>query len=120
MTTKRQARVAQQILETLSELVGFEVRDPRVAGVSLLDVEVDRELRYAKVYVHDLEGPDVKEEVLAGLVSAAGYLRRELALRLSLRHTPELRFIWDDTPERASTIDQLLASLDNEPVDDDE
>ncbi|GAB4470071.1 MAG: hypothetical protein Kow00124_05880 [Anaerolineae bacterium] len=112
MATKRQQRVAQELLEVLSTLIQFEVSDPRLADVSVLDVEIDRELRYATVYVHALGGPDVRDQVMEGLHSATGYLRRELGARIRLQFVPELRFKWDDTPERAEAIDRLLESLD--------
>ncbi len=118
MTTKRQQRVARELLEVLSTLIQFEVSDPRLADVSVLDVEIDRELRYATVYVHALGGPEVQSEVMQGLHSATGYLRRELGARIRLQFVPELRFKWDDTPERAEAIDRLLESLDIPAADD--
>lgn len=111
MTSKRQKRVAQQILETLSELIQFEARDPRLAGVTVMDVEIDRELRYATIYIYSMAGEDDKDDVMDGVAAASGFLRRELGERIRLQHTPELRFVWDETPSRATKIDSLLDSL---------
>jgi ribosome-binding factor A len=87
--------------------------------VTVVDVEIDRELMYATIYVTSLGGEDDREEVLAGLKSATGFLRRELAQRVDLRHVPELRFKWDETVAYAARIDALLDSLDLSQAEDD-
>lgn len=115
MPTKRQSRVAQQIHEVLSEILQFRVSDPRLSGVSIQGVDIDRELQYATIYVYSLGGEDEQEDVLEGLGSAAGYLRRELGTQIRTRHTPELRFEWDETPAQAAHIDALLDSLNMTP-----
>jgi ribosome-binding factor A len=88
-----------------------EVSDPRLLGISVTDVTVDRELAYADIYVSALEGSERSPEILAGLEHAQGYLRRELAQRIDLRQFPRLRFHWDPTFERAEAIEQLIVSL---------
>jgi ribosome-binding factor A len=118
MDSKRQRRVAEQIHETLSELLQFEVHDPRLTDVTVMEVRVDRELMYATVYVAAMGGDEERDEVLDGLGSAAGFLRRELSRRVRLQHTPELRFEWDETLARAEHIDDLLDSLDIPPEDE--
>ncbi len=90
-----------------------EVQDPRLSGISITDVKVDRELAYADVYVSAVEGRERSKEVLDGLHSAAGFLRHELASRVDLRVFPRLRFHWDPTPERADHIERILADLRN-------
>jgi ribosome-binding factor A len=117
---KKQGRVAERIKQVLSELLQFEVSDPRLAGATVLDVEVDGELMYATVYVTSLGGQEARAEVLDGLDNATGYLRRELAARLTVRRVPELRWRWDETITYASRIEDLLDSLDIPPVDDDD
>lgn len=119
MATKRQNRVKQQLFEILSELIQFEVSDPRLDTTSVTDVVIDRELKYATVYIHDLEGDEAEKDVLAGLESARGYLRREVGLRTQLPHVPELRFKWDSTPDIARKIDSLLDNLDLPPEKED-
>jgi len=88
-----------------------EVSDPRLSGISVTDVEVDRELAYANIYVSALEGSSRSQEVLSGLEHAQGFLRRELAQRIELRTFPRLRFHWDPTYERAEKIERLIAEL---------
>jgi ribosome-binding factor A len=91
-----------------------EIADPRLYGISVTDVKVDRELAYATVYVSALEGSERSAEVLDGLQHAKGFLRSELAHRINLRVFPRLRFNWDPTFERAEKIEQLIASLHDE------
>ena len=110
----RVQRIAERIKEELSSLLVFEVTDPRLAGVSVTDVTVDRELAYAKVYVSTVEGQVRKEEVLEGLEHASGFLRFTLSQRIELRSFPQLRFIWDPTAERAERIEKLLSDLAEE------
>ena len=118
MQSKRQRRVADQVREILSELLTFEVQDPRLSGLTVMDVEIDRELMYADVYVSSLDGDEVREQVMTGLDSARGYLRRELGNQLRLQHTPELRFKWDESLSYGDHIESLLSSLDIPPTDD--
>ena len=82
-------------------LVMGEINDPRLTGISITDVNVDRELTYADVFVSAVEGHERAAEVLQGLESASGFLRRQLSDRIELRSFPRLRFHWDPTPERA-------------------
>jgi len=95
-------------------LVKEEIRDPRLSGISITDVRVDRELSYADIYVSAVEGTSRSKEVLDGLESASGFIRKALSDRIQLRSFPRLRFHWDITPERADRIEQLLASIREE------
>lgn len=122
MANKTQGRVAERIRQTLSQLIQFEAYDPRLDGVTVMEVEIDRELMYATVYVSSLEGEEARETVLEGLEDASGFLRRELGSRVRMRHVPELRFKWDETIAYAAHIEGLLDSLDiptQEPEKDD-
>lgn len=110
----RGQRIAERIREELSEMLLQEVSDPRLIGISVTDVRVDRELAYANIYVSALEGSERSREILEGLRHARGYLRSELAQRLDLRTFPYLRFHWDPTYEQAEKIDRLIASLHEE------
>lgn len=94
-------------------LVMGEISDPRLLGISITDVSVDRELAYAEIFVSAVEGHERQKEVLQGLESASGYIRRALAGKIELRVFPRLRFHWDPTPEKADKIERVLASLRN-------
>lgn len=90
-----------------------EISDPRLQQIFVTDVKVDKELAFADIYVSAVEGVERSKEVLAGLKSASGFLRRALAGRIELRTFPRLRFHWDPTPENADQIEKLLAQLKN-------
>ena len=113
----RLKRISDRIRELLAEMLVKEAADPRLEGISVTDVKVDRELTYADVFVSAVEGEGRKKEVLEGLKSASGYLRSALAGRVDLRVFPRLRFHWDPTPERADHIEKMLASLRDETAD---
>ena len=111
MATNRINRINEDIQRELAVLLRT-VKDPRVHGlVSLTRVDTTADLRYCRVYVSVLEQGDGRE-VLRGLKSAAGYLRRELGSALTLRYTPELQFLLDDSIERGvrmvSRIEQVM------------
>ncbi len=88
-----------------------EISDPRLDLIYVTDVKVDKELAYADVFVSAVEGHDRSREVLTGLESASGFIRRTLAGRVDLRVFPRLRFHWDPTPENADQIEKILADL---------
>ncbi len=116
----RLQRISERMREELSEMLIREISDPRLGGITVTDVEVDRELTFATIYVSAIEGSARSEEILDGLEHAQGFIRRELAHRIDLRTFPRLRFHWDPTTERAETIDRLISSLhhqENDPGD---
>jgi ribosome-binding factor A len=91
-----------------------EVRDPRVTGISVTEVSVDREFSYADIYISSVEGVARSKEVLAGLESATPFIRKTLSDRIEMRSFPQLRFHWDVTPEKAERIEQIITSLHQE------
>ena len=107
----RAKRIADRINEVLSEMLIYDISDPRLVGVSVTDVNVDREMTFANIFVSALEGTSRSDEILEGLEHAKGYIRSELADRIELRTFPRLRFHWDPTFEKAERIDRLIASL---------
>ncbi len=107
----RLQRISDRIRQELSEMVVKEIADPRLEGISITDVKVDRELAYADIFVSAIEGAVRSKEVVNGLEHASGFLRKSLSDRIELRVFPRLRFHWDPTPERADHIETLLASL---------
>ena len=113
----RLRRINDRMREDLSELLLMEVEDPRLAGIMVTDVKVDREFAYADIYVSAIEGQDRLEEVMNGLERAKGFIRRRLAQQIQLRSFPQLRFHWDPTPEKADRIENLLYKLREESKD---
>ena len=104
----RAARLGSQIRRDLAGLLQREIADPRLASVTVSEVEVARDLACARVHVQMSPGED-HEESLRALRRAARYLRTRLAGRLRVRNVPELRFEHDRSPETASRIERLLA-----------
>ncbi len=110
----RLQRIADRIREELSSMLLKEISDPRLHQIYVTDVRVDRELAYADVYVSAVEGKSRAADVLSGLESANGFLRRALSARVELRVFPRLRFHWDPTPENADHIEEVLSRLHQE------
>ena len=109
MANNRIGRINEDIQRTLSELIR-RLKDPRVSGVgmvSIIRVDTTGDLRYARVWVSVLDKSQEKD-VMKGLKSAAGFLRRELGRTLNLRYTPELQFIADDSIAYGAHILEIL------------
>lgn len=108
--TRKNARLREDIQRELSNILEFESRDPVVRGSfpTLMDVRLSVDARYARVYVA-LGGDVDRDAVAEALARDRGFYRSMLADRLSLRHTPELRFILDESVERSLHLNRLLA-----------
>ena len=92
-----------------------EISDPRLEGVNITGVELDREISYADIYVSIRDGSERKKDAMAALKRASGFIRSQLALSIShLRTFPQLRFHWDDVPDRVDRLDEIFAELDEE------
>lgn len=118
VSISRAVRISNRVREELAEILLKESHDPRLTGISVTEVKVDRELAYADVYVSAVEGSERARDILQGLEHAQGYLRSELVRRVDLRTFPRLRFHWDPTFEHADKIERLIASLhqqENQP-----
>ena len=109
MAPHRIERTAEQIQHLVSELLERRIKDPRLALISVTKVKLSPTMREATVYVSALGGLAVRDEVLAGLDRAKGFVRREVGQRLKLRNVPELYFKWDESLESG---DHVLALLD--------
>jgi ribosome-binding factor A len=107
----RLQRIADRVRQELSEMLIREINDPRLKNIFITDVKIDKELAFADVYVSAIEGSGRAPEILAGLESASGFLRRTLSSRIEVRAFPRLRFHWDPTPENADHIEKVLAGL---------
>src|SRR5438477_4201055 len=99
MDERRTLRVSEAVREELAEIIGFEMEDPRLVGVEVTGVHVSPDSRHATVHVAVRGDPREMHQALAALEHAAGYLRRQLAARLQLRHVPALPFAQDKAPD---------------------
>jgi ribosome-binding factor A len=108
----RHKRVEAQLYEEIVMAIG-DLGDPRVVGASVTSARLSADLRLATVFVHLGGDPDegARRGLLAGLRSARGRLRRVLGETLSLRFTPDLRFAYDESPDRACRVERLLAEI---------
>jgi ribosome-binding factor A len=107
--TRRTERVNDLLREEISALLRRGLKDPRIGGlVSITEVDVSPDLRSAKVFVSVLGSEEERSDTLAALGAAAHYLQRELRKRLTMRRTPELAFLPDDSLERGAHILDLL------------
>lgn len=107
-TRARSARIADQIQRSLAEVIRLELRDPRVGLITLTGVELSRDQSHAKVFFTVLGSPSDVENALEGLGRAAGFLRSELAHRLTTRKVPELHFAYDESVERGMRLSLLI------------
>jgi ribosome-binding factor A len=118
----RRQRVAQLLREEISRLLQREVKDARIGMVTITGVEVTSDFKHATVYVQALGDDDRKAEILAGLSSAAGFMRSRLGRELRIRRSPQLKFVIDRTQERAARIHELLSQVEGSesPVEDED
>src|SRR5262245_54706529 len=114
MSSQRQRRVQELLVQEISDIVRRQVKDPRVGFVTFTDAEISPDLRNARVFVSCISGPESLEAALKGLNSASGFIRHEFARRANLRFTPTLEFRADTSIERGARIQELLAGLREE------
>jgi ribosome-binding factor A len=109
VTASRRARIADQIQRELAEIIRTELRDPRVGTmVTLTGVEVSRDQSHAKVFFTVLGAESAARDAEEGLQRASGFLRSELAHRLSTRSVPDLHFHFDESVERGVRLSRLI------------
>jgi len=107
----RAERLAAAIQQEISQILR-EMKDPRLGFVSVTNVEVSPDLRYARVYVSVLGSPTEETATMETLQHAQGFLRSELGRRIRLRHTPEISFRLDHSIRHGARINELLRNLD--------
>jgi ribosome-binding factor A len=108
MEYQRSERVGDLLLEVLAELLRRDIHDPRLQWLNLTGVKVSKDLRHAKVFYNLLGAAVEKDEVSAGLKSAAGFLRSRISKKLNLRFVPAIDFVYDQSEDEARHIDALL------------
>lgn len=112
MTSEARARrIGDRMLEELAEILQRQAADPRLEGLTVTGVDVDRELAFATIYVTAVATAERRDDILEGLERARGFLRSELARRIPLRSFPQLRFRWDASVDHGAHIDELLDAL---------
>lgn len=111
MPSFRTARAEEDVRRELTDIFRG-LKDPRITGLlSIVKIELAGDYSHCKVYISSLEGLEAAQGAVKGLVSAAGYVRREIGLRLKLRRSPEFHFIADNGIERSAEINKKLRGL---------
>jgi ribosome-binding factor A len=108
MKTHRLARVAEVIREVASETILFELKDPRVKGVTVTRAEVSADLQHAKVFVSIMGSPQEQKLTMHGLTHAAGFVQSKLGSRLKTRFTPTIKFILDEGVKKSIEVSRLI------------
>jgi ribosome-binding factor A len=109
---RRPERLAEALREEITEVVGYEMEDPRLMAVTVTEVIVSADLRDAKVYVL-VEGEENEiKESLKALQRAASFVRQQVAINLDLNHAPHLNFVRDTVEENAARVEELLLNLE--------
>jgi ribosome-binding factor A len=108
---RRPERLAEVLREEITEIVGYELDDPRLLTVTVTDVRVSDNLRDAKVYVTVQGDENEIKEALKALQHAATFVRQQVALSLDLRHAPHLNFVRDTAEENAARVEEVIQGL---------
>ena len=107
--SERMRRVDEAMREVLSDAVVKDLKDPRIGFVTVTDVKTSADLSHARMFVSVFGTMEEQEATLAGLQSALGVLQRRVAAELTMKRTPTLTLVYDDTAARAAEIERLLA-----------
>ncbi len=121
----KNTRINGEVLRELSNIIRNEIKDPRIAPMtSVVSVEVAPDLKTCRAYISVLGGEEEAASTLAGLRSAEGYIRRQLAHTVNLRNTPEIRFIMDQSiaygVEMTRKIDEVIGQMEGRSAEDSE
>jgi ribosome-binding factor A len=110
----RTERAADIIREEITQIVGYELEDPRLSMVTVTEVRLSDNMRAAKVYVTIAGNEDEHKSAMAALRHATPYVRKQLGLSLNLPRTPEINFVRDRVEEEGERVDQLLQEIERE------
>lgn len=112
MSYPREKRLAEEIKKIVSNIIGNELRDPRVSPMtSIVEVDLTRDLRYVNIYVSILGDDEEKEETMRGLTRASGFIRREIGKNIKARYTPEVIFKLDNSIERGIHMYNIITKV---------
>ena len=111
MEYQRADRIGELLIELIAEVLREDLRDPRVAGVSVTGAKVSKDLRHARIYFNILGAQTERKQALDGLKSATGFIRSKVAKQLGLKFVPAIEFTYDETEDEAQRIDALLKQV---------
>ena len=117
----KDTRINMEVQRELSQIIRSEIKDPRIHPLtSVVAVEVTPDLKYCKAYISVLGDEEAGKATIEGLRSAASFVRRELAHRVNLRNTPEIKFILDQSIEYGVNMSKLIDEVTKDLHDDEE
>ena len=117
----KNTRINSEVQRELSSIISREIKDPRIHPMTtVVSVEVTPDLKYCKAYISVLGSEEAGKYTIKGLKSAEGYIRRELARRVNLRNTPEIKFILDQSIEYGVNMSKLIDEVTKDLHDEDE
>ena len=114
LSGSRASRVSDLVKREVADLLMRKVKDPRVKAITITGVDVSKDLRYAKVYFSLIGDEKDVRLAQAGLDSAKGFIKREIGLRLELKHVPDIVFKHDPSLEEGSRMERLLQKIKND------
>ena len=117
----KNTRINMEVQRELSQIIRSEIKDPRIHPLtSVVAVEVTPDLKYCKAYISVLGDEEAGKATIEGLSSAASFVRRELAHRVNLRNTPEIKFILDQSIEYGVNMSKLIDEVTKDLHDNEE
>ncbi|MFW5873112.1 MAG: 30S ribosome-binding factor RbfA [Bacillota bacterium] len=114
MSRNRKRRLSELLKEEISDIILKEVKDPRIGFVSVNDVELSGDLRHAKIFVSVIGDQTERDDTMDGLKKATGFIRKLVGERITVYHTPELVFKYDDSIEHGIHISNLIKEVRKE------
>lgn len=118
MKNYRMPRLSKELKKIFNVSLSQKLNDPALAWVTITDVVISKDLRYAKLYFTHFNNPASHDEIKANLIKSSGFFKKQIAGAQIMRTIPELSFYYDDTEDRAERVDALLASIKDEDDED--
>lgn len=115
--SKKNEKIAELIKRNISEIIQFDLKDPKIGFITITDAQVTNDLSYAKVYVSFLGQNARKEAGMKALERSKGYIRSELSKKMSTRKVPELQFVLDDALDKGNKIEKIIANINKKAID---
>jgi ribosome-binding factor A len=116
MIPNRLKRLSSLMIQTISEVIRKELKDPRIGFVTITDVEISPDLRHAKVFVSAFGDDSQKDAAVAGLNSASGFIYKQIRPEIAIKRVPSLRFFRDDSIERGVKVcDVIRRARESDP-----
>ena len=111
MQNKRLKQISEMLKDVISDIIHTKVKDPRIGFVTIIDLALSKDSRYAKVFISVMGSDEKKEETLTGLQNAHAFIQKEMAARLRLRYIPVVTFILDHRFDDYDRIDRIIQEI---------